>query len=223
VSGGSFEAFVTDRSTELLRTAYLLTGDRRSAQELLQTALIAAHRHWDQLADADRATVFVRRAVVTASTGWRRWLRVGDLLSSSQLLAGAEGLSGFGRPAADPGERDRTTVALEALAPRMRAALVLRYGDELSAADTAELLGCPVDTVVADTDRGLAQLGNTGAGLARQLRERAQQVTAVPDDVRVSVLEGALSRRRHRWALAALLAVLVGIVLLVWLNLPATG
>jgi DNA-directed RNA polymerase specialized sigma24 family protein len=222
VSDGSFEAFVADRSTALLRTAYLLTGSRRSAQELLQTALIAAHREWNRIADADQATAFVRRRLVTASTGWRRLLRVGDLLSSSQLLAGAAGLPDFGSPAADPGERDPTTVALAALAPRMRAALVLRYGDQLAAADTAELLGCPVDTVVADTDRGLEQLGTTGARLAHQLRERAQQVTAVPDDVLASALEGVLSQRRHRWALVALLAVLVGIVLLVWLTTPTS-
>src|SRR3954452_23181426 len=103
MSGGSFEAFVAERSTELLRTGYLLTNDRVQARDLLQTALMAAYRHRDEPTDP---TAQARRALGGAHTGGRGGLRVGDLLAESPLMAGPAGLPGFGPgTAADPGPR----------------------------------------------------------------------------------------------------------------------
>ena len=152
VGHGSFEAFVAERSTPLLRTAYLLSGDRRSAEDLLQTALIRAYRHWDREAVREDPAAFVRRVLVTTHAGWRRLMRVGELVAGSSLLAGVSA------PAADPGLRDETTSALAQLPARTRAVLVLRSWEDLSAAGTAEVLGCSVDTVHRHTTRGLARL-----------------------------------------------------------------
>src|SRR4051794_39554808 len=106
MSGGSFEAFVAERSTELLRTGYLLTNDRVQARDLLQTALMAAYRHRDEPTDP---TAQARRALVGAHTGWQRRLRVGDLLAESPPMAGTTRLPGVGtrtpphpRPRAPP-------------------------------------------------------------------------------------------------------------------------
>ena len=155
MSGGpdrSFEAFVAERSTALLRTAYLLTGDRGHAEDLLQTALIKTYRHWGRLTNTDDPTAFVRRVLVTTHAGWRRRVRVSEFVSTTPLLAGAV------EPAFDPAERDAMTAALATLPPRMRAVLVLRYWEDLSEAGTAEALGCSVNTVKTHTSRGLARL-----------------------------------------------------------------
>jgi RNA polymerase sigma-70 factor (sigma-E family) len=160
VDDGSFEAFVAERSTTLLRTAYLLTGDRGHAEDLLQTALIKAYRHWGRI-DHDDPTAFVRRVLVTTHASWRRLSRVSEFVSSSPLLAGVS------QPPVDLGERDEMTTALATLPPRMRAVLVLRYWEDLSEAGTAEVLGCSVNTVKTHTSRGLARLrqllGDTAA------------------------------------------------------------
>ncbi|MCU1607546.1 MAG: sigE [Modestobacter sp.] len=149
---GTFEAFVAARSTSLLRTAYLLTGDRGHAEDLLQTALIKTYRHWDRLTNREDPTAFVRRVLVTTYASWRRLSRVSEFVSATPLL------SGISQPAFDIGERDEMTAALATLPPRMRAVLVLRYWEDLSEAGTAEVLGCSVNTVKTHTTRGLARL-----------------------------------------------------------------
>jgi DNA-directed RNA polymerase specialized sigma24 family protein len=219
VSAGDFEDFVAERSTGLLRTAYLLTGDRVAARELLQTALMATERHWARFADSDEAAAAARRELVAAHTSWRRVSRVGDLLADSPVLANAAGFPGFARRPTDPGPPDEVSTALARLAPRLRATLVLRYGAGLSVADTAEALGSPADTVTSDVVRGLDALGTDGTRLARDLARRAQQVSAAPDDVLRWVREAARDQRSHRLGLLALAAVLVAIVLLVALSL----
>jgi len=157
VDDGSFETFVAERSTTLLRTAYLLTGDRGHAEDLLQTALIKTYRHWGRI-DHDDPTAFVRRVLVTTHASWRRLSRVSEFGSATPLLAGASGLPGVAPTSLDVGERDEMTAALATLPPRMRAVLVLRYWEDLSEAGTAEVLGCSVNTVKTHTSRGLARL-----------------------------------------------------------------
>ena len=156
-----FAAFVADRSTALLRTAYLLTGDRGHAEDLLQTALIKTYRHWGRLTHRQDPSAFVRRVLVTTHAGWRRRVRIAEFLSTTPLLSGAA------EAAPDLGDRELLVAALAQLPPRMRAVLVLRYWEDLSEAGTAEVLGCSVNTVKTHTTRGLArlraQLGATAA------------------------------------------------------------
>lgn len=147
-----FAAFVAQRSTALLRTAYLLTGDRGHAEDLLQTALVKTYRHWGRLANREDPTAFVRRVLVTTHAGWRRRVRIAEFLSTTPLLQTAADAG------PDLGERDRLVTALATLPPRMRAVLVLRYWEDLSEAGTAEALGCSVNTVKTHTTRGLARL-----------------------------------------------------------------
>jgi RNA polymerase sigma factor (sigma-70 family) len=230
VSALSLEAFVAERSTDLLRTAYLLTGDRGSALDLLETALITTVRHWKQV--PDDATAFARRALVAAHGDWRRRARLDDLIALSPML------SGLARPASGVERRDATNAALAQLPARTRAALVLRYGEGLSETATAEVLDCPAGAVATSTARGLARLGEllgdtttTGdagtrgvpdaavvARLRRELGARAADVEGVPDGFAARVLDGYRTQRRHRAALLVLAAVLVAIVVLVALT-----
>ena len=221
----SFEAFVAGRSTALLRTAYLLTGDRARALDLLWTALAAASRRWDRMADAEEATAVVRRELVAAHTGWWNRLWLGDLLADSRLLAGTAGLPGFVPPPADAGPDDGVAAALDRLPPRTRAALVLRLGEGRSEDATAAELGARVEEVRAWTRRGLDRLRElldaTGAGdealTGRLRRSLAVRSAGAPDPeiTAAQVLAAVRGRRRHLAGLAALAGFVVLVLVLV--------
>ncbi|MFG2038453.1 SigE family RNA polymerase sigma factor [Dactylosporangium sp. NPDC048998] len=150
----SFTDFVNARSTALLRTAYLLTGDRGHAEDLLQTALLRAARRW---AVARRAPdAYVRRILVNLSHDRRRTLfrrpSEAPLPPDPDLLCGAD--AGLDRVA----DRDAVVWALAELPVRQRQVVVLRYFEDLSVEQTAELLGCTTGTVKSYASRALARL-----------------------------------------------------------------
>ncbi len=145
-----FADFVDRWSPALMRVAFLLTGDRWLAEDLLQTALLKTSRRWSRIADHQAAYPYVRRVLVTTYAGWRRRRRVSEVLTDAL----PEHLPADGREAA-PG---RAVAALDALPPRMRAVIVLRYYEDLSEADTAAALGCSVGSVKSQASRGLARL-----------------------------------------------------------------
>jgi RNA polymerase sigma-70 factor (sigma-E family) len=149
VSDDGFREFVEVRYGDLLRTAYLLTGSRDAAQDLLQNALVVTMGRWRQV---DEPMAYVRRIMINERTSlWRR-------LGSRELLTGVVPH----RPQPDGtdrhAERDQLLTGLRRLPPRMRAVLVLRYWEGLSEAETAQLLGCSVGAVKSQASRGLARL-----------------------------------------------------------------
>ena len=75
----TFSAFVAARSPHLLRTAYLLTGDRGQAEDLVQTALAKTYLAWDRIADIDAVETYVRRTMVTTNISWWRRRRVREV------------------------------------------------------------------------------------------------------------------------------------------------
>ncbi|MCV2490073.1 SigE family RNA polymerase sigma factor [Geodermatophilus sp. YIM 151500] len=149
--GSAFEQFVAARSDDLMRLAVLLAADRGHAEDLVQTALVKAYRHWGRIT-ADDPYPYVRRVLVTSAASWRRRRVTQEIVDL---------------PAHDPAgpddtdavaERHRVADALDTLPARMRAVLVLRYAEDLSEAATAQALGCSVHTVRSQTTRGLARL-----------------------------------------------------------------
>ena len=148
-SEAGFADFVEQWSPALLRVAFLLTGDRSLAEDLLQTALLKTSRRWSRLADPQAAYPYVRRVLVTTYAGWRRRRRVSEVLTD-QLPERAT--------ADDEAAPGRAVAALESLPPRMRAVIVLRYYEDLSEADTAAALGCSTGSVKSQASRGLARL-----------------------------------------------------------------
>ena len=144
-----FREFVEVRYTDLLRTAYLLTGSRDVAEDLVQSALLATMRHWGTVADP---MAYVRRSIVNQRTSL--WRRVGSREVPTEVLPERATPDG----AADRAERDELLSALGRLPVRMRAVLVLRYWEDLSEEDTAQLLGCSVGTVKSQASRGLSRL-----------------------------------------------------------------
>ena len=158
----AFDAFVVARRGSLMRTALLLTGDRGRAEDLVQTALFETYRRWPRLREQADPVGYARKALVTTHLNWirrRSWHEpaVGEIVD----LAATDDVG-------QVAERLRIRAALLALPPRMRAVLVLRFFEDLSERDTAELLGCSAGTVKSQTARGLArlrsELGDSGLG-----------------------------------------------------------
>ncbi|MEV6816605.1 SigE family RNA polymerase sigma factor [Micromonospora sp. NPDC051296] len=147
-----FRDFVTARSGALLRTAYLLTGDWGTAEDLLQTALTKTYLAWKRLGGIEAIEPYARRVMVNTSTSWwrRRWHgeRPTETLPE--------------RAAADEIEqqldRDVLWRHLRALPARQRAVLVLRYYEDMSEAQTAALLDISPGTVKSQTSRALSTL-----------------------------------------------------------------
>jgi RNA polymerase sigma-70 factor (sigma-E family) len=147
-----FTAFVAERSHALLRVAYTLTGDQRAAEDLLQGALAKAYARWGRI-DGD-AEPYVRRIIYNDLVSvWRRLGRYREV-SVPELPE---------RAATRRHDHDTTVrlvlrEALLSLPPRQRAVLVLRYLEDRSIDETAEVLGCRPGTVASQTARALAKL-----------------------------------------------------------------
>jgi RNA polymerase sigma-70 factor (sigma-E family) len=163
----SFRAFVQRQWGPLVRTAFLLTGDRGHAEDLVQAALEKTHRRWDRVSTMDAPVAYVRRAMVNTATSWRRRRRFSEVP-----------LLGFDGAAADPyapvDQRQQILAALRRLPPRMRAVLILRYFEDLAEADVAHALGCSIGSVKSQASRGLdrlrAHLGPNDAALDTALQ-----------------------------------------------------
>lgn len=145
-----FDDFVAARSTRLLRTAYLLTHDHGTAEDLLQTSLTKAWFAWSRIHGDPEA--YVRRILVnTYSTWWRRRWH-GERPTEELPEAGHDDASA----GADTGHD--LWLAMDRLPRRMRAVVVLRYFEDLTEAQTAEALGCSVGTVKSQSSKALAKL-----------------------------------------------------------------
>jgi RNA polymerase sigma-70 factor (sigma-E family) len=163
-----FVGFVAARWTRLYRTAYLLTTDPSAAEDLLQTALEKTYARWPRVSRMEAPEAYVRRVMVNAvisarrRPGWgREWLR--------------------GVPPERPAEADDGDVMNHAvvwplvcaLPPGQRAVVVLRYCEDLTEAETADVLGCAVGTVKSQAHDALRALRRgLDAGALGEVMER---------------------------------------------------
>jgi RNA polymerase sigma-70 factor (sigma-E family) len=151
-----FRAFVAARSPSLLWFAHVLTGDPHTAEDVVQTALARTASGWSRVRRKDNPEGYVRRAIVTTHLNalrrrpWREQPR--DFITNDADDADAA------RPEHDLDERDAMWSALSELPPKQRAVLVLRYYEDLSEADIAEVLGCSRGTVKSQAAKGLLRL-----------------------------------------------------------------
>jgi RNA polymerase sigma-70 factor (sigma-E family) len=146
-----FPQFVALRSTSFLRTAYLLVGDWAHAEDVLQTALTKTYLAWRRLGDIDAIEAYARRVLVTTATSWwrRRWH--GERPSQVMPERAEDPYDGWA-------ERQAIWASVRKLPDRQRAVLVLRFCEDLTEAQTAEVLGISVGTVKSQTARALATL-----------------------------------------------------------------
>ncbi|WP_066373829.1 SigE family RNA polymerase sigma factor [Herbidospora mongoliensis] len=146
-----FREFVGRHQRAWIRTAYLLTGDAHLAEDLLQSVLIKVLGKWNGLARLDHPDAYVRKALVNQYISWRRRRSGGEI------------------PSADPPDRSYSTEdssvtrlmvrqALMRLTPKQRAVIVLRYYEDRTEKETAEILGCSLGTVKSQAHQALARL-----------------------------------------------------------------
>jgi RNA polymerase sigma-70 factor (sigma-E family) len=143
--------FVGARWPALFRTACLLTGDRDRAEEALQATLVEAYAKWSKVSAADSVEAYVRRMLLNEVLGDRR--RLGRRRGRLHLVALDEV-----EPPTDPHDRLDLWSQLRDLPPRQRAVLVLRYYEDLTEAQAADVLGCAVGTVKSQAHDALRTL-----------------------------------------------------------------
>lgn len=153
-----FDTFVDQRSTALLRAAYLLTGDLGHAEDLLQNTLVRVAQRWRRIDESPEA--YARKVMLNLSRDRIRWLRRRPRESP---MPDEENAAAGQRLATDGGieriaERWRIARALAQLPVRQRQAVVLRFFEDLSVAQTAHVLGCPEGTAKVYTARAISRL-----------------------------------------------------------------
>lgn len=151
-----FRSYVAARSPALLRTAYMLSGNRADAEDLLQTALAKTYLAWDRIREREAVDGYVRRVMVNTQTSWWRKRKV-DEYPTESLPEGPAGRDA----SADLDLHDALWTALAGLPKRQRAMVVLRYYEDLSETETAAVMGVSVGTVKSTTSRALAKLRDT--------------------------------------------------------------
>jgi RNA polymerase sigma-70 factor (sigma-E family) len=169
-----FADFALARAAALTRAAYLMVGDAQLAQDLVQEALTKTYVAWPRLRDPHNAEAYCRKAMTTTAISWFRRKGWNNERPTEFLPEDARGVSG---PETSVAERDAVWQALLELPPRQRAALVLRFYEDLTEAQTAAAMGCAVGTVKSQVSAGL-----------RKLRER------LGDDVELVSSEEAMTR-----------------------------
>lgn len=156
---GEFERFVAECADSLLRTAYLLMWDLPAAEDLVQECLAKVARRWPRVRTMVHPAAYARRILVNSSLDGakRRARQRAELDQGAQLRL--ERLDvGAATEMASIEQRFALARAIGTLPPRQRAALVLRYFEDLTEAQTAEVLGCSVGTVKSSTSRALDHL-----------------------------------------------------------------
>lgn len=151
-SDGEFSAYVAARSRALERYAFVLTGDRQRAEDLVQNALLRLYRQWNRVSALEHPDAYVRQIVTNQYLDWRRRRQHTE---TSDLLEA-------GRPAPDPAvgvvDRDELARALQGITPHQRTVLVLRHVEGLDDEAIATVLGCSVGTVRTHAARGRERL-----------------------------------------------------------------
>jgi RNA polymerase sigma-70 factor (sigma-E family) len=161
-----FAGFVGARTPALLRSAFLLTGDQHTAEDLVQSALARTHRGWHRLHSTGNAEAYTRKIMYHLQVSWWRRRRVSE--TPAGHLPEPRRADG-GDHAADTVLRLSVREALARLTAKQRAVLVLRFFEDASEAEAAEVLGVSVGTIKSQTVRALARL----RAVAPELREFA--------------------------------------------------
>ncbi len=165
-----FADYVRARQHRLLRAAYLVCGDAHRAEDLLQQAFEKLALRWDTV-KYGQPDAYVRRILYRdAVSTWRRTRR--EHLTAAPPEPDAAGSGGRGGLEERISDRVDLQAALARLTPKQRAVLVLRFFEDRSEADTADVLGVSVGTVKSQTHVALANLREQVAHLAPLLSQK---------------------------------------------------
>lgn len=150
----TYEEFADSRLDALLRYAVMLTGDPHTAQDLVQETMVRVQLSWRRVVASDSPDGYVRKILTNQFIDLRR----GSWLRRVLLRAEPDPVAAPSDHAQESAERDRIWGMLSRLPRRQRAALVLRYYEDLPDQEIADVLGCAVGTVRSSISRALATL-----------------------------------------------------------------
>ncbi|WP_410819746.1 SigE family RNA polymerase sigma factor [Micromonospora sp. 050-3] len=151
----TYEEFADTRLAPLLRYAVMLTGEPHQAQDLVQETMVRVQLNWRRVARADSPERYVRRMLTNQYVDWRRGSWVRRVLLRGEPDTSVPMPTDHAQSAVD---RDQVWSWLSRLPRRQRAALVLRYYEDLPDVEIADILGCAVGTVRSSISRALATL-----------------------------------------------------------------
>ncbi|WP_433517618.1 SigE family RNA polymerase sigma factor [Nonomuraea sp. CA-143628] len=158
----SFQAFVAAHQRPLMRLAYLLTGEVHLAEDLVQSVLVRMIGRWAKLGHIDNLDAYARKTMVNQYISWRR-------RRGSDEVPSAEPPDRAYSPEDSAVLRIVLRQALMRLTPKQRAVLVLRFYEDRTERDVADLLGCSVGTVKSQAHHALARLRALAPELAPRL------------------------------------------------------
>jgi RNA polymerase sigma-70 factor (sigma-E family) len=147
---GEFAEFAEAASLQLRRTAFLLCGNWHTAEDLAQTTLAKMFVSWRKIKRRGAVHAYAKRTLVNAYLDDKRLKRSGEILTDR-----------FAECAVEPQALETRLVMLAALAtlpPRARAVVVLRYWEDLSVEQVADVLGCSPGNVKSHAARALGKL-----------------------------------------------------------------
>jgi RNA polymerase sigma-70 factor (sigma-E family) len=155
-----FEKFVGSCAADLLRTGYLVVWDLAAAEDLVQECLFRVARRWHKVRTMEHPTAYARRILINLAldSAARRSRQRSELAHHDRSALQDRLDIGAARQMGLIESRMELAHAVAALPPRQRAALVLRYFEDLSETETAEALGCSVGTVKSTTSRALERV-----------------------------------------------------------------
>jgi len=148
-----FAGFVREHTPVLLRTAYLMTGNAQAAEELVQDTFVRLYPKWEKVESAEVPIAYVRRAMTNGYINFQRRAARREY-AYEDVPERLDEQDAFGQLA----DRDQIWAGLRTLPERQRAALVLRFFEDLSDEESAAALDCRVGTVRSLISRGLSTL-----------------------------------------------------------------
>lgn len=174
---GEYVELFNARVADVRRLAFLLLGDWHEAEDAVQAAFLKLFRHWGRVRRQDNVEAYLRRTVVNTCydiirRDRRRPVSLPGEVPDRPALEQTDGL-----------EQEQILAALARIPRRQRAALVLRYYEDLSVEETARQLGCTEGTVKSQTARGIGALRV----------EMGRQYAAEPDDTLTAHERGAVA------------------------------
>ena len=147
-----FREFVKLRRRSLLHAAYLLTGNLADAEDLVQSALAKTYQAWERIEDRKALDGYVRRAMVNTHISWWRQRKLTEYPTDDipdQPVADSSAVSD---------SYDSLRRAIDRLPQRMRAAVMLRFFEDMTEAEVADVLGISPGTVKSTVSRAVAKL-----------------------------------------------------------------
>ncbi len=151
-SAPTFEEYAAGAWPSLYRYAYLLTANHADAEDLAQQTLLKAYRSWSRVMRTDSPTAYLRRTLTNTYLSHRRpKARRAELLTDAppeRVVA----------PGSGPEDRMVLWPHVRSLPPRQRAVVVLRYYEDLSEQEIADVLGCSTGNVKSTAHHALKAL-----------------------------------------------------------------